>query len=117
MSDKSYPPDIFADSGCRLPLVERDGLDAVGKEIYDAHVVPGRGSVAGLWGPGGIKLHSPRISEHTRALMRYLRREDTFTAAVREVAILVTARECESQFEWTAHEPRALEARSTCTAK
>lgn len=110
MSDKAYPSDIFEDSGCRLPPVERDRLDAVGKEIYDAHVEPGGGSIAGLWGPGGIKLHSPRISEHTRELTRYLRREDTFAAALREVAILVTARECDSQFEWTAHEPLALEA-------
>jgi 4-carboxymuconolactone decarboxylase len=81
----------------------------VGKEIYDAHVGPGGGSVAGLWGPGGIKLHSPRVSEYTRELLRYLRREAAFSGAVREVAILVTARECESQFEWTAHEPLALE--------
>ena len=109
MSDKAYPSDIFADSGCRLPAVERDGLDAVGKEIYDAHVEPGGGSVAGLWGPGGIKLHSPRVSEHTRELTRYLRLDSTFTGTVRETAILVTARECGSQFEWTAHEPLALE--------
>jgi 4-carboxymuconolactone decarboxylase len=109
MSDKVYPSDIFPDSGCRLPTVERDGLDAVGKEIYDAHVEPGGGSIAGLWGPGGIKLHSPRVSEYTRDLTSYLRLDSTFTGAVRETAILVTARECESQFEWTAHEPLALE--------
>jgi len=108
MSDKAYPSDIFADSGCRLPAVERDDLDPVGKNIYDAHVNPSGGSVAGLWGPGGIKLHSPRISEHTRELTQYFRRDETFTGPVRETAILVTARECESQFEWTAHEPLAL---------
>jgi 4-carboxymuconolactone decarboxylase len=109
MSDRIFSSDIFADSGCRLPTVERDGLDPVGKEIYDAHVDPGGGSIAGLWGPGGIKLHSPRISEHTRELTRHFRREETFTATLREVTILVTARECESQFEWTAHEPLALD--------
>lgn len=109
MNGKAYPSDIFPDSGCRLPTVERDGLDPVGKEIYDAHVEPGGSSIAGLWGPGGIKLHSPRVSEHTRDLTRHFRREETFAPTLREVAILITARECDSQFEWTAHEPLALD--------
>ena len=38
----------------------------------------------------------------------YLRFEVGFTPRVREVAILTTARECDSQFEWAAHEPEAL---------
>ncbi len=108
MDDHAYPPDIDPRSGCRLPPVDREDLDPVGKEIYDAHVDPGGGSIAGLWGPGGIKLHSPRVSEYTRDLTRYLRREAGIDPALRETAILVTARECESQFEWTAHEPLAL---------
>jgi 4-carboxymuconolactone decarboxylase len=108
MDDRAYPPDIHPRSGCRLPPVDREGLDPVGREIYDAHVDPGGGSIAGLWGPGGIKLHSPRVSEYTRDLTRYLRREAGIDPALRETAILVTARECESQFEWTAHEPLAL---------
>lgn len=109
MNDRAYPNDVFPESGCRLPPVERDGLDPVGKEIYDAHIEPNGGSIAGLWGPGGIKLHSPRVSEYTRELTRYLRRDDVLSGQVRETAILVTARECESQFEWTAHEPLARE--------
>lgn len=110
MNDRAYPPDIHPKSGCRLPPVDRESLDDVGKEIYDAHVDPGSDSVMGLWGPGGIKLHSPRVSEYTRDLTRYLRFEAGLDPALRETAILVTARECESQFEWTAHEPLALEA-------
>ncbi|MDX1486188.1 MAG: carboxymuconolactone decarboxylase family protein [Alphaproteobacteria bacterium] len=110
MSDKPYPPDVHPESGCRLPPVDREALDDVGKEIYDAHVVPGQSSIAGLWGPGGIKLHSPGISRVTRDETHYFRHEAEFTPADREIAILITARECESQFEWTAHEPVALEA-------
>ncbi len=41
---------------------------------------------------------------------QYLRFEAGLDAAVRELAILVTARENECQFEWAAHEPAALEA-------
>jgi 4-carboxymuconolactone decarboxylase len=108
MTNGTFADDIFDDSGCRLPLVDRDGLEGARAEIYDAHVTPGGSSVAGLWGPGGVKLHSPRVSELTQALTRYLRYEAGYSGIVREVAILVTARECESQFEWTAHEPLAL---------
>ena len=39
---------------------------------------------------------------------RYLRYEAGFTGRVREIAILITAREMDSQFEWVAHEPEAL---------
>ena len=42
------------------------------------------------------------------AINRYLRFEAGFTPRVREVAILTTAREMDSQFEWVAHEPEAL---------
>ncbi|MDH3239266.1 MAG: carboxymuconolactone decarboxylase family protein [Alphaproteobacteria bacterium] len=108
MDDTGQPSDIHPDSGCRLSPVERAALDPVGQEIYDAHVDPGGESIAGLWGPGGIKLHSPRVSEYTRDLTHYFRGEAGLDPAIRETAILVTARECDSQFEWTAHEPLAL---------
>jgi 4-carboxymuconolactone decarboxylase len=42
------------------------------------------------------------------AINRYLRFEAGFTPRVREIAILTTAREMDSQFEWAAHEPEAL---------
>lgn len=109
MDDTAFPPDIHPESGCRLPPVEREALDDVGKEIYDAHVDPDGGSIAGLWGPGGIKLHSPRVSEYTRDLTHYLRLDEALDPMIRETAILVTARECESTFEWTAHEPLAAQ--------
>ncbi len=43
-----------------------------------------------------------------RALNRYLRYDAGFSPRVREIAILTTAREMDSQFEWVAHEPEAL---------
>jgi len=44
-----------------------------------------------------------------RELNQYLRYEAGLSSRVRELAILVTAREMNSQFEWTAHEPVALQ--------
>jgi 4-carboxymuconolactone decarboxylase len=99
--------DIDPQSGFRLPLPKRDELDEVGKRHYDRITAPGA-SIAGLQGPSGIQLYSPKTAEHVRALNRYLRYEAGFTPRVREIAILTTAREMDSQFEWVAHEPEAL---------
>ena len=43
-----------------------------------------------------------------QAVNKYLRYEAGIPPRTREVAILATAREFDSQFEWTAHEPVAL---------
>jgi 4-carboxymuconolactone decarboxylase len=101
------PSDIDPQSGFRLPLPKRDDLDDAGKRHYDRVAQPGA-SLAGLQGPSGIQLYSPRTAEHVRALNRYLRYEAGFSPRVREIAILATAREMDSQFEWCAHEPEAL---------
>ncbi|MFC1968523.1 carboxymuconolactone decarboxylase family protein [Chloroflexota bacterium] len=104
----TLPKDIYPDSGCRLPLPKRDDMDDYEKKVYDKRVDPGRRSMVGLRGPGGIHLHSPRLAEHSTALNRYLRFESGLSGPMRELAILVIAREMDSQFEWTAHEPEAL---------
>ena len=101
------PSDIDPQSGFRLPLPKRDDLDEAGKAHYDRGARPGA-TIAGLQGPSGIQLYSLKTAEHMRALNRYLRFEAGFTPRVREIAILTTAREMDSQFEWVAHEPEAL---------
>lgn len=105
----AYPPDIHADSGNRLPLVKRDSLDPAGQKTYDQLSSPTGGSLAGLRGPGGILLYSPKLSEFNGGLNRFLRSPETgFDGHVRELVILVTAREFNSQFEWAAHESVAV---------
>jgi 4-carboxymuconolactone decarboxylase len=103
----NMPSDIDSQSGFRLPLPKREDLDEAGKRHFDRISAPGA-SIAGLQGPSGIQLYSPKTAEHVRALNRYLRFEAGFTPRVREIAILTTAREMDSQFEWCAHEPEAL---------
>ena len=100
------PSDIDPQSGFRLPLPKREDLDDAGKAHYDRVAAPGA-TIAGLQGPSGITLYSPKAAEHARALNRYLRFEAGLPPRVREVAILTTAREMDSQFEWAAHEPEA----------
>lgn len=104
----TLPPDIHPDSGSRLPLVRRDDLDARGREEFDALTARGGASLAGLRGPGGLNLHDPRAAVFLNGLSRYLRFESGIDARLREVAILITAREHDQAFEWAMHEATAL---------
>src|SRR6476661_4096593 len=103
-----YPEDVDPESGCRLPLPRREQLDDAGQRTYDSLADPKGGTIRGLRGPGGILLHSPELSRHAGPLNRYLRHEAGLGGRVRELAILTTARELDSQFEWATHEPEAL---------
>ncbi|HEV2336795.1 MAG TPA: carboxymuconolactone decarboxylase family protein [Stellaceae bacterium] len=101
------PEDIDPESGCRLPLPKREELDADAQRVYDGLADPRGASLRGLRGPGGILLHSPPLARFTRPLNHHLRHEAGLGGRVRELAILVTARALDSQFEWCAHEAEA----------
>jgi 4-carboxymuconolactone decarboxylase len=103
-TERALPRDVDPRSRSRLPPVERDRLDALGQRLYDSIVDPRTGLLAGLQGPSGIWLHVPALAEHTRAINRYLRNDAGLAPRLVETAILVTARELDSAFEWTTHE-------------
>jgi len=104
----TLPGDVYPDSLSRLPLVAREAMDEQGKRFYDAVTSPQSRTLVGLQGPSGIWLHSPELGERMRAVNQYLRYETALERRLTELAILVTARELDNQFEWTAHEPVAL---------
>jgi 4-carboxymuconolactone decarboxylase len=108
-SIERLPADVFADARNRLPVVKRDDLDQLGQQLYDDTAGNAR-LLAGFQGPGGIHLYSPQSGDVVRRLNTYLRFETALGARSVELAILVTARELDSQFEWAAHEPAALRA-------
>ncbi len=99
----AYPDDVYPDSRNRLPLIQREEMDEQGQKAYDSAVSNPR-SLAGLQGPAGIRLHSARARES-----EYLRYESDLGRRLTELAILVTAREMDQQFEWTVHEGVALQ--------
>jgi 4-carboxymuconolactone decarboxylase len=105
--ESRMPSDIDPQSSFRLPLPRREDLDEAGRQTYDRAATPG-GNIAGLQGPAAVQLYSTRTTAHLQAINRYLRFEAGFSPRIREIAILVTARQMDSQFEWVAHEPQAL---------
>ena len=102
----ALPADVYADSRNRLPLPKRDELDEAGKAIYD-RATSDPTSLAGLQGPGGIRLYDPHVAAASSALNRYLRFNAGLDRKLAELAILATAREMDQQFEWDAHAPVA----------
>ncbi|HUS97248.1 MAG TPA: carboxymuconolactone decarboxylase family protein [Hyphomicrobiaceae bacterium] len=103
----SWDGRIDPESGCRLPLPSPDSMGVDGQRIVKRQLDPARGSLVGLHGPIGIRLHSPVIAESGQNLVDFFRRDSTLDAQTREVAILITARAHDSAFEWAAHAPLA----------
>lgn len=95
--------DVHPDSGNRLAPVDREQLDGPGQALYDEVAGDSR-SLVGFRGPAGIMLHSPRLYALNRPVNQYLRFESGLDVRLRELMILVAAREMDSHFEWHAHE-------------
>jgi 4-carboxymuconolactone decarboxylase len=100
----TFPKDVYADTGNRLPAIKRDSLNDTGKKLYDT-----RGPVDSF-GPGAIRLYSLPVSEYMGNVNDFLRHKAGLDPRIVELAILVTARESDSEYEWTAHEPQGLKA-------
>ena len=100
----TFPKDVYTDTGNRLPAIKKDSLDDAGEKLYDA-----RGPVDSF-GPGAIRLYSLPVSEHMGSVNDFLRHKAGLDPRLVELAILVTARESDSEYEWTAHEPQGLKA-------
>ena len=95
----------------RLPYVSRDDLPEDKRHIYD-RITEARGQThGGPWsGPYAVLLNSPEAASAVARVGEYIRFESGLDPAVREIAILSTAREVGSQYEWTHHEPLARKA-------
>jgi 4-carboxymuconolactone decarboxylase len=100
----TFPKDVYAETGNRLPAVKRDDLDDAGKKHFDS-----RGPVD-AYGPGGIRLYSLPVAEHMEGVNDFLRHKSGLDPRLVELAILVTAREEDCEYVWTAHEPQGLKA-------
>ena len=99
------PSDVFEDSWARLPLLQRESLDADGQRAYDVIVNPDSRYATGLRGPIGMWAYSPQMAADLFPASTYLRYGTEKDQRLTELVILATAREVQSQYEWTSHEP------------
>ena len=103
-SGGTLPKDLHPETGNRFPAIKREDLNEAGKKLYDAR------GVVDAFGPGAIRLYSPPVADAMTGLNIYLRRKSGLDPRLVELAILVTAREMDSEYVWTAHEPAAQKA-------
>ena len=103
----SLPSDVHPETGNRFPKAKREELDDQGKKLFDAQPVPPGGTRGG---PGSIRIYSPPVAEAMNMENDYLRNQSGMDPQIKELAILVTVRELDSQYIWTSHEPQARQA-------
>ena len=98
-AQNSLPPDIHPVTLSRLPPVTAEDLDEEGQRLLDARTnfTPGPG-------PTHVTIYSPRerdlgipTGEKSPVGPRYF-----------QLAVLITAREIDQQYEWSAHELTGL---------
>ena len=109
-TQEKIPRDIHRDSMARLPQVQREDLDANGRDAFDTYVRPGTGYETGLRGPVGMWMHSPILAKNVFDVRQRVRYGTPKDQRLTELIILSTAREISNQYEWSAHEPLAQTA-------
>lgn len=91
----------------RMPELKPDQLNADQKAMYDALMAGPRNSVEG---PFNAWMRSPDLGNRLQKVGEYLRFNTSLPHNLNEFAILITAVEWKSGFEWYAHYPLAIKA-------
>jgi 4-carboxymuconolactone decarboxylase len=92
----------------RVPYVHRDELDAAGQEIYDRIRRDRNAPEVGL--QFRALLHSPKAAGYLTSLGAELRFQSAMPEHLKELAIILVAREWNSAIEWTGHAVLAARA-------
>ena len=91
----------------RLPPIPPDQLTADQRAVVDEMLAGPRGA---LIGPFVATLRSPELTRRLQRLGEYIRFNAALPGKLREMAILLTAREWKQGFEWDVHAPLAAKA-------
>jgi 4-carboxymuconolactone decarboxylase len=84
----------------RTPFLKPEEMDAEQRRVYD-DIVRTRGTW--LNGPYAPLLHSPELADKAQMLGELVRYRTSLDPRLSELAIIVTARHWDCQFEWLQH--------------
>jgi 4-carboxymuconolactone decarboxylase len=99
----SLPKDIYPDSRNRLPNPKREDMDDFGKEVFDEQTGPRLAWTKQV----PLRLYSPQLAKPMADAHYYLKYQSGLGDRLTAIAVLVTAREMDNQFEWTQWELHA----------
>ena len=108
-----------AAAGERFPVLQPDQMNAEQKKLLEALLAGPRGGgntsseatqkmLRG--GPFNAWMRSPDLGNRLQNVGEYIRYRTSLPLRLNEFAILITAREWTSQYEWYAHYPLAMKA-------
>src|SRR4051812_13561759 len=92
----------------RVPYVNREDMDAEGQEIYDRIRRDRNSDRVGF--QFRAMLHNPKAAGFLTSMGAQLRFKSALPEKLKEFAIVVAAREWNSDIEWTAHAALAAKA-------
>jgi 4-carboxymuconolactone decarboxylase len=104
---KGTPQGFETTAAERIPLLARDAMSDAQRTAADAII---NGPRKAIFGPFVPLLRCPLLMERVGALGEALRFSGSLPDPVRELVILVVARETSNQFEWQTHVPLARRA-------
>ena len=94
-------------TGERFPEIPLDKMTPQQRTVADAIMSGPRQRMSG---PFNAWLRSPELADRLQKVGEYVRYKTSLPLKLNEFAILITAREWTSQYEWYAHYPLALKA-------
>lgn len=90
----------------RLPVLGEEDMDPRQQELA-ARIAGRRGAVRG---PFRVWLHSPEMCERAESLGAFARFDCSLPRHLRELTLLMAARNWDAQYSWNAHVHQAIEA-------
>ena len=98
---------VLAQAADRFPELSLDKMTPEQKKVAEVIMSGPRGRLSG---PFNAWLRSPELADRLQKVGEYLRFNTSLDHRLNEFAILITAREWSSQYEWFAHYPLAIKA-------
>lgn len=92
----------------RTPPVTRESVPENQRAAFDA-IVRERGEVP-TGGPGSVMINAPETAQRALGLALYLRSDTSLEPRIRELGMLLAARENDCQYIWNAHAPLGRQA-------
>jgi 4-carboxymuconolactone decarboxylase len=107
-----------ASAADRFAILQPEQMTAEQKKVLDAILSGPRAANYGpeavtrvlRGGPFNAWLRSPELGDRLQKVGEYIRFNSSLPLRLNEFAILITAREWTSQYEWHAHHPLAMKA-------
>jgi 4-carboxymuconolactone decarboxylase len=103
----------------RFKVLQPDEMTQAQKDLVKSIASGPRAAVAGsaanssngtVGSPFNVFLRSPELGDHLQKMGSYIRFKSSLGMRLNELAILITARHWNSQYEWFAHHRLALQA-------